>query len=42
MEGVRSLRGLPFVVRTAFKRVVHPNPLDHEDLVLDVDLALSL
>jgi hypothetical protein len=39
---MRALGGLSLVVGTAGQRVANANPLDDEDLVLDVDLALGL
>ena len=39
---MRPLGGLALVVRTAAEHVVDADLLDDQDLVLDVDLALSL
>ena len=36
---MRALGGLPLVLGAAGERVAHPNSLDHEHLVLQVDLA---
>jgi hypothetical protein len=38
---VRTLRGVAFVVRAAPQRVAHMDPFDHQDFVLDVDIATS-
>jgi hypothetical protein len=39
---MRALGGLALVVRAAPERVADVNLLDDQDLVLEVDLALSL
>src|SRR5690349_25166200 len=39
---MRPLRRLAFVRRAVAQRVRDPDPLDHEDLLLDVDVALGL
>ena len=39
---MRTFRRLALVFRASFQRVADADPLDHEDLVLDVDLALRL
>jgi len=39
---VRPLGGLALVLGAAAERVAHMDLLDDQDLVLDVDLALSL
>jgi len=38
---VRTLRGVALVVRAAPQRVVHLDAFDHQDFVLDVDIATS-
>ena len=38
---VRTLRCVAFIVRAAPQRVLHMNPFDHQDFVLDVDIATS-
>ena len=38
---VCTLRGVALIVRAAPQRVVHMDPFDHQDFVLDVDLATS-
>jgi hypothetical protein len=42
MVGVGSLGGLTLVLGAALERVVDVDRLEHQNLVLDVDLALSL
>lgn len=42
MVGVRPLGRLTLVIRAALQGVPDPNLLDHQDAVLDVDLALGL
>jgi hypothetical protein len=38
---VRTLRGVDLIVRAAPQRVLHMDPFDHQDFVLDVDIATS-
>ncbi len=40
--GVRPLGGLTLVLGTSPERVMDADPLDHEDPVLEVDVALGL
>ncbi len=42
MEAVRSLRGFALVVRAPAQPVTDSDPFDHENLVLDNDVALSI
>ena len=42
MVQVRTLRGVALIVRAAPQRVVHMDPFDHQDFVLDVDLATPI
>jgi hypothetical protein len=39
---VRALGCLAPVVRATLERIADVDPLDHEDLILDVDLAFGL
>jgi hypothetical protein len=39
---VRALGGLSLVSRTVAKRVVDTDPLDDQDLVLEVDVTLGV
>ena len=38
---VRAFGGIAFIGRAARQRVVHPNPLDHEHTIFELDLALG-
>jgi hypothetical protein len=38
---VRTRRGVALIVRAVRQRVVHMDPFDHQDFVLDVDIAKS-
>jgi hypothetical protein len=38
---MRTLRGVALIVRAAPQRVLNMDPFDHQDFVLDVDIATS-
>jgi len=38
---VRPFGGLAFIGRAARQRVVHPDPLDHEHAIFELDVALG-
>jgi hypothetical protein len=38
---VRSLGGIALVRRAARQRVMHPDPLDDEDSIFDLDIAFG-
>ena len=38
---MRALRGVALIVGAAPQRVLHMDPFDHQDFVLDVDIATS-
>lgn len=42
METVRSLSGLPLVLRAPLEPVIDSDPLDDQDLVLELDVPLRL
>jgi hypothetical protein len=42
MEAVGPFGRLPFVLRAAGQPVSDPDPLDHQDFILDLHIAFSL